>query len=64
MEYFGTSQKRNLHSDFYNDQPLLSICVATYNREHLLERLLSSGRSGREVPEWNDAVEWIIVDDG
>lgn len=47
-----------------SSRPLLSICVATYNRQYLLERLLSSGRSGYDMPEWNDAVEWIIVDDG
>jgi len=58
------SRTESGYDELVNDQPLLTICVATYNREHLLERLLSSGRSGHDVPEWNSSVEWIIVDDG
>lgn len=64
MDHLLLSQTPSVYGGFCNNRPLLSICVATYNREHLLERLLSSGRSGRSLPECNGAVEWVIVDDG
>jgi glycosyltransferase involved in cell wall biosynthesis len=64
MNHLCLGQSQGVYGKLGNRKPLLTICVATYDREHLLERLLSSGMSGHEVPEWNNSVEWIIVDDG
>lgn len=64
MGHLCLSQTQSAYGETSNCQPLLSICVATYNREHLLGRLLSSGRTGHDLTEWNCVVEWIIVDDG
>lgn len=41
-------------------RPMLSICVATFNRRELLRRLLSSGDAALD----KRLVEWVIVDDG
>ena len=64
MDHLDTSQTESVCGDFCNDRTMLSICVATYNRGHLLERLLSSSRSRHGVPQLNNSIEWIIVDDG
>lgn len=48
-----------------NSQPLLSVCVATYNRGNLLTKLLASQGSLQGISNANpNVVEWIIVDDG
>lgn len=49
---------------FPSDQYDLSICVATFNRRSLLQRLLSSSLNGLGCVESAESIEWVIVDDG
>ena len=64
MHHSSHGQAPNEEGDLPTDQPALSICVATFNRRPLLQRLLSSILAGSRDAEGMESVEWVIVDDG
>jgi glycosyltransferase involved in cell wall biosynthesis len=64
MDRLNIAKNKRVCSNLYNNPIILSICVATYNREHLLERLLSSVWCNNDRPKWISVIEWVIIDDG